>query len=106
MATATANTVLEPVSLPDFVETTYIKDVTDRALGYIKAGFPVHLRGISGTGKTTLAIHIAAKIGRPLILVHGDEEFSTSDLIGSERGTISAKSGIILFIPFSRQKKT
>jgi len=86
MATATANTVLEPVSLPDFVETTYIKDVTDRALGYIKAGFPVHLRGISGTGKTTLAIHIAAKIGRPLILVHGDEEFSTSDLIGSERG--------------------
>ncbi|MEW6002862.1 MAG: gas vesicle protein GvpN, partial [Nitrospirota bacterium] len=34
-------TVLEPRPLPDFVETRYIKDITDRALSYIKAGFPV-----------------------------------------------------------------
>lgn len=86
MSVAAPTTVLEPKSLPDFVETEYVNDVTKRAIGYIKAGFPVHLRGISGTGKTTLAIHIAAKLGRPLILIHGDEEFSTSDLIGSENG--------------------
>ena len=55
-------TVLEPSPLPDFVETKYTKDITHRALSYIKAGFPVHFRGISGSGKTTLAMHIASKI--------------------------------------------
>ena len=79
-------TILEPTSMPDFVETTYIKDVTVRAVGYLDAGFPLHLRGISGTGKTTIAMHVASKIGRPMILIHGDEEFSTSDLVGSEQG--------------------
>ena len=79
-------TVLEPSPLPDFVETKYIKDVTDRSLSYIKAGFPVHFRGVSGTGKTTLAMHIASKIGRPVVMIHGDEEFTTSDLVGGEYG--------------------
>ncbi len=79
-------TVLEPSPLPDFVETKYIKDITNRALSYIKAGFPVHFRGVSGTGKTTLAMHMASKIGRPVVLIHGDEEFTTSDLVGGEYG--------------------
>ena len=86
MAFIEPTTVLEPKSLPDFVETNYIKDFTERAMAYIKAGFPLHLRGISGSGKTTIAIHIASKLGRPVILIHGDEEFSTSDLVGSEHG--------------------
>jgi len=79
-------TVLEPSPLPDFVETKYIKDITNRTLTYIKAGFPVHFRGVSGTGKTTLAMHIASKIGRPVVMIHGDEEFTTSDLVGGEHG--------------------
>jgi len=79
-------TVLEPRSLPNFVETKSIKEITDRALAYIAAGFPVHFRGVSGTGKTTLALHIASKIGRPVVMIHGDEEFSTSDLVGGEYG--------------------
>lgn len=79
-------TVLEPRPLSDFVETKYIKDVTNRALSYIKAGFPVHFRGPSGTGKTTLAMHLASKIERPVVMIHGDEEFSTSDLVGGEHG--------------------
>jgi gas vesicle protein GvpN len=79
-------TVLEPKPLPDFVETNYIKDITSRALSYIKAGFPVHFRGSSGTGKTTLAMHLANKIKRPVVLIHGDEEFTTSDLVGGEYG--------------------
>lgn len=79
-------TVLEPAPMPDYVETKYTKDIVKRALYYIKAGFPVHFRGISGTGKTTMAMHLASKIGRPVVLIHGDEEFSTSDLVGGEYG--------------------
>jgi len=79
-------TVLEPSPLPDFVETPYIKDIANRAISYIKAGFPVHFRGGSGTGKTTLAMHIAGKIKRPVVMIHGDEEFTTSNLIGGEYG--------------------
>ncbi len=79
-------TTLQPAPLTDFVETKYIKDVTNRALSYIKAGFPIHFRGTSGTGKTTLAMHVASKIGRPVVMIHGDEEFTTSDLVGGEYG--------------------
>ncbi|MEK7876735.1 MAG: gas vesicle protein GvpN [Pseudomonadota bacterium] len=79
-------TVLEPSPMPDFVETKYTKSITQRALSYIKAGFPVHFRGISGSGKTTLAMHIASKIKRPVVMIHGDEEFTTSDLVGGEYG--------------------
>lgn len=79
-------TVLEASPLPDFVETPYVKEITKRALSYIRAGFPVHFRGASGTGKTTLAMHVASKIGRPLVMIHGDEEFTTSDLVGGEYG--------------------
>ncbi len=89
MAVATRDemsTVLEPRALPDFVETSYIKDITERALAYIKTGFPIHFRGSTGTGKTTLAMHIANIIGRPVVMIHGDEEFSTSDLVGGEYG--------------------
>jgi gas vesicle protein GvpN len=79
-------TVLEPRALPDFVETGFVRALTERAMGYIAAGFPVHFRGASGTGKTTLAFHVASKIGRPVVLMHGDEEFTTSNLIGGENG--------------------
>ncbi len=78
--------LIEPQPMPDFVETPFVKKLTGRALNYLKVGFPVHLRGISGTGKTTLALHLASKIGRPAVLVHGDEEYTTSDLIGGEHG--------------------
>jgi nitric oxide reductase NorQ protein len=80
------STVLELTPVEGFVETKYVKDLTSRALAYIQAGFPVHFRGISGAGKTTLAMHIASKIARPVVLIHGDEEFKTSDLVGGEYG--------------------
>ena len=79
-------TVLEPHPMPNFIETPFVKDITERSLAYIAAGFPLHLRGISGTGKTTMAMHVASKIGRPVVMIHGDEEFSTSDLVGGEHG--------------------
>ena len=78
--------VLEPSPLLDFVETETVKEITKRALAYIRAGFPVHFRGPTGTGKTSLAMHVASKLGRPVVMVHGDEELTTSDLVGAESG--------------------
>jgi len=79
-------TVLSAQPSADFVETHYIRDLTDRALDYIRAGFPVHFSGPAGVGKTTLALHIAARLGRPAVLVCGDHEFNSSDLVGGLYG--------------------
>lgn len=79
-------TLLGPRPLPDFVETPQVKNVTRRALAYLSAGFAVHFRGASGTGKTTLAFHVAHLLGRPVVLLHGDEELSTSSLVGGTHG--------------------
>lgn len=66
----------------EFVETPYIRDLTKRATEYIRAGFPVHFSGPSGVGKTTLALHVAAQLGHPVVLLCGDHEFNSSDLVG------------------------
>ena len=78
--------LIEPKPLAGFVETPYVKELATRALNYIRAGFPIHFRGSSGTGKTTLAMHVASKIGRPVVLLHGDDQLATSDLVGGEHG--------------------
>lgn len=71
---------------PDFVATPSTADLGDRALAYLRAGFPIHLRGPAGSGKTTLALHVAAQLGRPVMLIVGDEAFTTADLIGGHSG--------------------
>ena len=79
-------TVLALKRKSDFVDTPYVGNITQRALFYVKAGYPVHFSGPAGTGKTTLAMHVAAELGRPVLLVHGDDEFGSSDLIGGQLG--------------------
>lgn len=69
-----------------FVISPAIQEITDRALTYLNAGYAVHLSGPAGTGKTTLAFHVATQLGRPTILLHGDHEFGSSDLVGREGG--------------------
>lgn len=69
-----------------FVSTPAVQDITARALAYLDAGYAIHFSGPAGTGKTTLAFHVAAQLGRPAILLHGDHEFGSSDLIGRESG--------------------
>jgi gas vesicle protein GvpN len=78
--------VVVPRQREDFVETPHIREIAYRAIDYIKAGFPVHFSGPSGVGKTTLALHIAARLGRPVVLICGDHEFGTSDLVGGLSG--------------------
>lgn len=69
-----------------FVSTPAVERVATRALRYLQSGFAVHLRGPAGTGKTTLALHLADLLSRPIMLIFGDDEFKTSDLIGNQTG--------------------
>ena len=75
----------------NFVVTPAIEAVCTRAMAYLEAGYAVHLSGPAGTGKTTLAMHIAALRTNPVMLIYGDEEFGTSNLVGGEKGVLSKK---------------
>ena len=46
----------------------------------------MHFRGPAGAGKTTLALNVAAHLGRPVSLVTGDSRMANADLIGREIG--------------------
>ena len=80
-----------PEASDGFVVTPFIKDVIDRAMLYLSAGYPVHFAGPSGTGKTTLAFHLAAQWGRSVTLLQGNEELVTSDLTGKDIGYRKSK---------------
>ena len=69
-----------------FVITPFVEDITRRALTYLQAGYPVHFAGAAGTGKTTLAFHVAAQLGRAVSLIHGDDDFGSADLVGQDSG--------------------
>ena len=92
--TASAHTVrvqvpgdsVVPEASDEFVVTPYVNSLTERALAYLAVGYPVHFAGPAGTGKTTLALHVAARLGQQVILIHGDDEFGSSDLIGRDAG--------------------
>lgn len=68
----------------DYVDTPSVNALSKRALAYINAGFPLHLRGPAGSGKTTLAFRLAAELGRPTMFLVGDEAMTTGDLIGKQ----------------------
>jgi len=78
--------VLVPKPREDFVETPFVRGLTDRAINYIRIGFPIHFSGPTGVGKTTLAFHLAGQLARPVVLIHGDYEFGTSNLVGGLYG--------------------
>jgi gas vesicle protein GvpN len=83
------NIVPEPSK--EFVLTPHIQALTKRALSYLEVGYAIHFAGLAGTGKTTLALHVAAQLGRPVVLIHGDDEFGSSDLIGRDSGYRKSK---------------
>src|SRR5947207_4606829 len=91
MTANTQQTVLRLEPREDFVLAPDIEQVCRRAMAYLDAGYPCHFRGSAGTGKTTLALHVARQRGRPVILMFGDEEIGTSDLIGTEKGLLATR---------------
>jgi gas vesicle protein GvpN len=82
---------IEAEASDQFVATPRIQALAERALAYLEVGYAVHFAGAAGTGKTTLAFHVAAKLGRPVTLVHGDDEFGSSDLVGKDSGYRKSK---------------
>jgi len=80
-----------PEASEEFVSSSGVEQVTRRALVYLRAGYPVHFAGPAGTGKTTIAFHVAAKRSRPVTLIHGDDELVTSDLVGRDAGYRKSK---------------
>ena len=91
MAIATEPTVLRVKPGDDFVVTPHIENICQRSLAYLEAGYPVHFSGPAGTGKTTLALRLAGFLERPVMLIYGDEEFGSSDLLGGQKGFSSRR---------------
>lgn len=79
-------TFAEALPRPVIVETPSIRRIVERALIYLRCGLAVHFSGPAGTGKTTLALHVARGLGRPVNFIQGDDEITTSDLVGGIYG--------------------
>jgi len=65
-----------------FIKTPEVMEIENRMRLWLQAGYPVHLIGPTGCGKTSLATHVAKEIGRPVVWINGDESITTTDLIG------------------------
>lgn len=65
-----------------FVSTPEVTEMESRLSLWLQAGYPVHLIGPTGCGKTSMAVHVAKGLGRPVVWINGDEAITTSDLIG------------------------
>jgi hypothetical protein len=79
------------VQRAEAMATEGLADFERRAQGYLQAGYPVHLRGPAGSGKTTLALRIAEQLKRPILLLVGDASFDTRRLVGGEEVTRTRK---------------
>ncbi len=73
-------------STTGLVEGPELKGLTARAIAHLAASAAVHLSGGLATGKTVLAMHLAASLGRPVILIQGDEQMGRTGLMGRDAG--------------------
>ena len=81
-----AESVVPPTEL--FLDEA-IRSIESRAVAYLDAGLAIHLRGPAGAGKTTLALQIATRIGRPMVFLTGDAWMTSGHLVGREAGAVS-----------------
>lgn len=69
-----------------FFEDEDLGSLQSRALSYLAAGVAVHFQGPAGMGKTTLALRVAERMGRPVSFIAGDTWMTRADLVGREIG--------------------
>lgn len=69
-------------TIESFIETEQVKKLKDRIKLWVKAGCHPHIVGPTGCGKTTLAMQVAKELGKPTVWINGDDEVTTTDLIG------------------------
>lgn len=69
-----------------FFENAEISAILKRAVFYARAGVSVHFRGGAGLGKTSLALAMAEKLGRPVAFMAGNDWLDVEDMIGKEVG--------------------
>jgi len=100
---------VKPISIPKgqpgFVETPYVEGIIRKAMRYVRIGYPINFSGPAGTGKTTLALHIAAELAQPVILIHGDEELGSLTWLGDSMGSGAKRSLTIISSQYSRQRR-
>lgn len=73
-----------------FFENTEISATLTRAIFYARAGIPIHFQGTAGLGKTSLALAMAARLGRPVSFMAGNDWLHADDMIGKEVGQSSS----------------
>jgi gas vesicle protein GvpN len=69
-------------TIESFIETEEVRKLKDRIRLWVKAGCHPHIVGPTGCGKTTLAMQVAKELGRPTVWINGDDQITTTDLIG------------------------
>lgn len=69
-----------------FFENEEISGIIKRGLFYARAGVPINFQGTAGRGKTSLALAIAERLGRPVSVMAGNDWLDAQDLIGKEVG--------------------
>ncbi|MGP4081347.1 gas vesicle protein GvpN [Pseudalkalibacillus sp. R45] len=75
----------------DLIQDPETTQLLSRSMQYLKAGYPIHFTGPTGAGKTSLALALAKKRKRPVMVMHGNHELNNKDLIGDFRGYTSKK---------------
>lgn len=68
--------------IENFVESPQIAALKERIKRWVNLGYPVHIIGPTGCGKTTIAMQVAKELERPIAWINGDEQITTTDLIG------------------------
>ncbi len=95
-----SETDVEKLLIPEiknFVETKEVEELKNRIKMWLRLGYPVHIIGPTGCGKTTIALQVAKEMNKQVLWINGDEEMSTTDLIGgySELETNSLRDKFI-----------